>query len=76
MGNTYNQITKGLLMKYVVIALAVIGFASFTTINSDVFAQMGKTIATQRGKNIPVRLLRDVTTHHWKLVPEKKEKKR
>lgn len=64
-------------MKYLVIALAVIGFASFTTINSDVFSQMGKTIATQRGKNIPVRLLRDVTAHHWKIVPEtKKEKKR
>lgn len=64
-------------MKVILIALAVIGFASFTTINSDVFMNMGKTITCQKGKNIPKRLLNDVVTHHWKLVPEKNiEKKR
>lgn len=59
-------------MKYVVIFLAVVGFSNFMIINHEAFSTMTKTVLTQRGKNIPSRLYRDVTSHHWRFTPEKK----
>lgn len=59
-------------MKYVVIFLAVIGVANFTVINRNAFRTMTNTILTQKGKNIPSRLYQDFTSHHWRLIPEKK----
>jgi hypothetical protein len=63
-------------MKYLVILLAIIGFANFTVINKSAFRAMSKTILTEKGKNIPSRLYNDLTTHHWRFILGKTRKKR
>lgn len=63
-------------MKYFILFAAVIGFANFTTINHSAFQAMAKTIITQKGKNIPSRLMKNVTEHHWRLIPKTKEEKK